>query len=91
MDHALDQAQAPKTRMAFFANNDVIMHGDAEIFRGFDDLFGHLDIGLRGRGVAGGVVVHQFTRPNTAQHMPPTYPRYVRLTFAIKPKTISMA
>ena len=45
--------------MAFFAANDVIVHGDAEIFRGFDDLFGHLDIGLRRRGVAGGVVVHQ--------------------------------
>ena len=62
----LDQAKTAKTRVALFADNNVIMHVDAEIFGGVNDLFGHLDIGLRGCGVAGGVVVHQFTWLNTA-------------------------
>ena len=45
--------------MALLAHDDVVMHHDAEILRRRDDLFRHLDIGARRRGVARGVVVDQ--------------------------------
>lgn len=45
--------------MPAFANDDVVVHGDAERFCDVDDRFGHLDVGLRGRGIAGGMVVHE--------------------------------
>ena len=45
--------------MALLADDDVVVHQDAERLRGGDDLLGHLDIGARRRGVARGVVVDQ--------------------------------
>jgi len=47
--------------MAASADNDMIMHDDAERAGDVDDGFGHLHIGLRRRGVAGGVVMQQAT------------------------------
>ena len=47
--------------MPVFADDDVIMHGDAEWRGDVDDRLGHLDIGLRRRRIAGGMVVHQST------------------------------
>ena len=44
--------------MSAFADNDVVMHGDAERVGDIDDRLGHLDVGLRRRRVAGGMVVH---------------------------------
>ena len=45
--------------MAVLADNDVIVHGDAERTRDIDDRLGHLDIRLRRRRVAGGVIVQE--------------------------------
>ena len=47
--------------MAVLADDDVIVHGDTERRGDIDDRLGHLDIGLRGRRIAGGMVVHQQT------------------------------
>jgi hypothetical protein len=43
--------------MAVLADDDVIVHGDAQRPRDVDDGFRHLDVGLRRRRIAGGVVV----------------------------------
>ena len=37
--------------MAVLADDDVVMHGDAEQGGDVGDCPGHLDVGLRGRGV----------------------------------------
>jgi hypothetical protein len=47
--------------MPVLADDDVVVHGNAERGGDLDDRLGHLDIGLRGRGVAAGVIVHQST------------------------------
>ena len=41
------------------ADDDVVVHGDAERRCDIDDRLGHLDIGLRRGRIAGGMVVHQ--------------------------------
>jgi len=46
------------------ADDDVVVHGDAERFCDIDDGAGHLDIGLRRRGIAGGVVVQEAPETN---------------------------
>ena len=48
--------------MPVAADDDVIVHGDPERLCDVDDRLGHLDVGLRGRGIAGGVVVDEPTR-----------------------------
>ena len=48
--------------MPAFADDDVIVHGDPERLCDVDDRLGHLDVGLRRRRIAGGVVVHQDDR-----------------------------
>jgi hypothetical protein len=45
--------------MPVLADNEVIVHGDAERTRDVDDRLRHLDIRLRWCRVAGRVVVHQ--------------------------------
>jgi len=52
--------------MPVLADDDVIVHGDAERTGDVDDRLGHLDIGLRGRRIAGGMIVHQTTIRATA-------------------------
>ena len=47
--------------MAVLADDDVVVHGDAERGGDVDDGFRHLDVGLRRRRVAGGVVRQQST------------------------------
>ena len=44
--------------MPVFADDDVVVDGNAERGGDIDDRFRHLDIGLRGRRIAGGVVMH---------------------------------
>jgi hypothetical protein len=39
----------------------VVVHGDAERPGHVDDGLGHLDVGARGRRIAGGMIVHQPT------------------------------
>ena len=53
----LHQPHPLQTRMPVLADDDVVMHGDAERGGDIDDRFRHLDVGLRRRRVAGGVVV----------------------------------
>ena len=47
--------------MPVLADDDVVVHGNAERGGDLDDRFRHMDIGLRGRRVAGGVVVQETT------------------------------
>jgi hypothetical protein len=51
------QLQSLQTRMAVLADDDVVMHGDAERPRDVDDGAGHLDVRLRWRRIAGRVIV----------------------------------
>lgn len=55
----LDQLRTAKAHMAACADDDVIVHRDAERFGSFHDGFGHLDVGLRGGGIARGMIVDQ--------------------------------
>jgi hypothetical protein len=43
--------------MPVLADDDVVVHGNAERGRDRDDRLGHLDVGARGGRVAGGVIV----------------------------------
>lgn len=52
-----NQLQPFEARVPRLAHDDVIVHGDAERTRDVDDRSRHLDVGLRGRGIARRVVV----------------------------------
>ena len=54
-----DELKALQARMAILADDDVIVHGNAQRFGGFDDQFGHLDIGTRRCWVAGRVIMDE--------------------------------
>ena len=45
--------------MPALADDDVVVHGDAERGGDVDDGLGHAHVGLRGRGIARGVIVQQ--------------------------------
>ena len=47
--------------MPVLADDDVIVHGNAKGRGDIDDRARHVDIGLRRRGIAGGMIVHQHT------------------------------
>ncbi len=57
-DRALQQSQGFERGVAGFADYDVVVNRDAKLGGGLLDLAGHLDVGLRRRRVARGVVVH---------------------------------
>ena len=63
---ALDQLQPLQTRMPVLADDDVVVHGNPEWRGDVGDRLGHLDVGLRWRGIAGGMVVRQPTRRRTS-------------------------
>ena len=44
--------------MTILADDDVVMHGDAERRRTFRDCPGHVDVGTRRRRVTRGMVVY---------------------------------
>ena len=54
-----DQLQSLEARMPVLADDDVIVHGDAERSGDRGDLLCHLDVGLRRRRVAGRMIVHE--------------------------------
>ena len=56
---SLNQPQAFQARMPVLADDDVVVHRYSKWAGDADDRFGHLDVGLRGRGIAAGVVVHE--------------------------------
>ena len=56
----LQQPGGLEAGLAGFADHHMVVHGDAELFSRRHDLAGHLDVGLRGRRVARGMIVHQF-------------------------------
>lgn len=56
-----NQPHLLQTRMAVFADDDVVMHGDAKRNRDVDDRLGYLDVRLRWRRVARGVVMDKPT------------------------------
>ena len=56
-DLRLNQLHSFQTRMAVLADDDVVVHGNAERCCNLDDRLGHVDIRLRRRRIAGGVVV----------------------------------
>lgn len=47
--------------MAVLADDDVVMHGNAEWLRHGDDLLRHLDVGARRGRIAGRMIMHQTT------------------------------
>src|SRR5215470_13833246 len=51
-DHRLNQPQPLQTRVAVLADDDVVVHGNAERARDGDDRLGHLDVGARGGRIA---------------------------------------
>src|SRR4030088_74023 len=55
----LDQLHPLQARVPVLADDDVVVHRDAEGLGDVDDLLGHLHVGARGRRVARGVVVDQ--------------------------------
>jgi hypothetical protein len=50
--------------MPVLADDDVVVHGNPERGGDADDRLGHLDVGLRWRRIAGGVVVQETTMPS---------------------------
>src|SRR5215472_5392736 len=58
----LYQLHPLQARMPVLADDDMIVHGNAERGGDVDDRPGHLDVGLRRRRIAGRVVVHQDQR-----------------------------
>jgi hypothetical protein len=48
--------------MPVLADNEMVVHGDAERARNLDDRLRHLNVGARRGGIAGGMVVHQDDR-----------------------------
>ena len=44
---SLNQLQPPQARVPLLADDEVIVHGDAERLRHLDDLLGHLDVRAR--------------------------------------------
>ena len=57
----LYQPQPLEARVPVLADDDVVVHRDAERLRHIDDRLGHVDVGARGRRIAGGMIVHQPT------------------------------
>jgi hypothetical protein len=45
--------------VAVLADDDVVVHGDAERPAHVDDGLGHLDVCARGRRIARGMIVHE--------------------------------
>ena len=64
--HQSNQLQPLEARVAFLADDDVVVHRDAERFCDVDDRLRHLDVGLRGRRIARRMIVHQTTGCITA-------------------------
>jgi hypothetical protein len=52
-----DQLQALQVRLPFLADDDVVVHGNAERKRDLDDRLRHRDVGARGRRISGRMAV----------------------------------
>jgi hypothetical protein len=63
-DHALDQPQTFQAGMAILADDDVVVHGNAERRGDIDDSLSHLDVRLRWRWITTWMVV-QLSSPAT--------------------------
>jgi hypothetical protein len=57
----LNQLQRLQAGMPVLADDDVVVHGDAERSGHVDDGLGHLDVRARGRRIAGRMIVQQQT------------------------------
>ena len=55
------QLQRLETRVAVLADDEVVVHGNAQWPRDLDDGPRHVDVGARGSGIAGGMVVQEQT------------------------------
>src|SRR5262249_3104873 len=59
------QLQRLEARVSVLADDEVVVHRDPEWARDLDDRPRHVDVGARGGGIAGGMVVHEpVTPPN---------------------------
>src|SRR5207302_9678662 len=74
----LDQLHPLQTRMPVLADDDGVVHGNAERCCNLDDRLGHVDIRLRWRRIAGGVVVQR----SNARSIPLTTLAVLRLRVA---------
>ena len=61
-----NQLEPLEARVSVLADDDVVVHRDAERARHLDDLARHLDVGARRRRIAGGMVVDQGRRRPTS-------------------------
>jgi hypothetical protein len=52
------ELQRLQTRVPVLADNEMVVHSDAERARNLDDRLCHVDVGARGRRIAGGMIVH---------------------------------
>ncbi len=59
------QRLLPERQKTAVADNDVIVHANAERLCRTHDILGQIDIGARWAGIAGGMVVHQDHRSRT--------------------------
>jgi hypothetical protein len=55
------QLQRLETRMPVAADDEVVVHRNAQWPRDLDDRPRHVDVGARGGGIAGGMVVQEQT------------------------------
>jgi hypothetical protein len=86
----LDQLHPLQARIAVAADDDVVMPGDPERPCDLDDRFRHLDVRLRRRGIAGGMVVHQSTTPRISLKFP-THIFFPKINWGIDPGSVSHA
>jgi hypothetical protein len=63
--YELHQLHGFQTGMPVLADDEMVVHGDAERARDVDDRLGHLDVGARGRRIAGGMIVQNQIRPSS--------------------------
>ena len=56
-DLELHQLHCLETRVTVLADDEVVVHRNAQWPRDLDDRPGHVDVGARGSGIAGGMVV----------------------------------
>jgi hypothetical protein len=56
---SLDELHSLQARVTVLADDDMVVHGNAERGRDLDDRLGHMDIGLRRGRIARGVVVQE--------------------------------
>ena len=59
---ASDHLEALEARVAIASDDQMVVHDNAEGLGDVDDVLRHANVGGRGRRIAGGMVMRQYTR-----------------------------